>query len=579
MQNNNSNILLATILSIAVLISWTFFVEMPRVEKEQQMKEMAATSPDKKPKIQKSKPEAITNGSVEKKPVIELNQNREKLIKDSSDLRVKIENNNIIGSINLVGAKFDDLTLKKYFKSIDKEQNVVLLSPSKSKERYFSDFGWVSSDTKIDLPKPDTIWSADKSELKAGQSLNLSWQNREGVEFIIKISLDDNFLFDIKQIVKNNSSKDFTVASYGRVNRALPELQQAIFILHEGAIGVFNKVLEEVNYTNLMEEKNLSYSASNGGWFGITDKYWMATIIPDKGLEYDASFSYYDSSGVKFFNSEYVGQEFLVKAGQELEFKNHLYAGAKKVRLLDQYSKKYDIALFDRAVDFGWFYFLTKPFFFIIQLFNQFLGNFGLAILATTILIKLALFPMANKSYVAIGRIKKLQPKIEEIRANYKDDKMAMNKAMMEMYKREKVNPASGCLPAIIQIPVFFALYKVLFVTIDMRHAPFYGWIKDLSAADPTSIFNLFGLLPFEVSGFLNLGIWPLLMGITMIVQQKLNPPAADPTQAKILKWMPYIITIVLATFPAGLVIYWTWSNILSILQQWYITKRLQSKN
>lgn len=579
MQNNNTNILLATILSIAVLISWTFFVEMPRVEKEQQMQEVASKALDKKPVIKNARPEIAKDSLATKKPVIELNQNREKLIKDSSDLRVKIENNNIIGSINLVGAKFDDLTLKKYFKSIDKEQNVVLLSPSKSKERYFSDFGWVSSDTKIDLPKPDTIWSADKSELKAGQSLNLSWQNREGVEFIIKISLDDNFLFDIKQIVKNNSGKDFTVASYGRVNRALPELQQAIFILHEGAIGVFNKVLEEVNYANLMEEKNLSYSASNGGWFGITDKYWMATIIPDKSLEYDASFSYYDSSGVKFFNSEYVGQEFLVKAGQELEFKNHLYAGAKKVRLLDQYSKKYDIALFDRAVDFGWFYFLTKPFFFIIQLFNQFLGNFGLAILATTILIKLALFPMANKSYIAIGRIKKLQPKIEEIRANYKDDKMAMNKAMMEMYKREKVNPASGCLPAIIQIPVFFALYKVLFVTIDMRHAPFYGWVKDLSAADPTSIFNLFGLLPFEVSGFFNLGIWPLLMGISMIVQQKLNPPAADPTQAKILKWMPYIITIVLATFPAGLVIYWTWSNILSILQQWYITKRLQSKN
>jgi YidC/Oxa1 family membrane protein insertase len=299
-------------------------------------------------------------------------------------------------------------------------------------------------------------------------------------------------------------------------------------------------------------------------------------MIPDKKLSYGAKFSRDFVNRSNLFSSEFIGQEFKIAPTEELKFNHELFAGAKKIKLLDEYAAKYDIALFDRAVDFGWFYFLTKPFLFIIDYLYKFLGNFGLAILAMTVLVKLALFPMANKSYAAIARMKKLQPKIEELRARFKDDKLAMNRETIELYKREKINPASGCLPILIQIPVFFALYKVLFVTLDMRHAEFYGWIHDLSAPDPTSIFNLFGLLPFEVGGAFKIGIWPILMGVTMVIQQKLNPASSDPTQAKILKWMPYILTFVLASFPAGLVIYWTWSNTLSVLQQWVITKKLQ---
>ncbi len=588
MQNNNSNIMLATILSVIVLISWTWFVEMPKIEaqevkRKQQLissKGIDKFSEESKPNVAaKIQSTASLEAKNEESFVPEANVDRVKLIEKSQKLRVVIENDKLLGSINLVGAKFDDLLLKKYYQTTEKKENVVLFSPSKSKERYFSDFGWVSSDQNMDLPKPNTVWYANSSKLNIDNPLELTWINRDGIEFVIQISLDNNYLFDIRQLVRNNTGQAITIAPYGRVNRIKQELKNAVYILHEGPIGVFNDILEESSYDSLKKDKNNFFKEKKAGWLGITDKYWMSTIIPDQKFSYDASFGYDFARGDELYNVEYVGQEFLVKAGEEIEFNNHLYAGAKKVKLLDEYAKKYDIALFDRAVDFGWFYFLTKPFFFLIQLLNNLFGNFGLAILGMTVLVKLAMFPMANKSYIAIGRIKKLQPKIEKIRQNFKDDRMAMNREMMEMYKREKVNPASGCLPALIQIPIFFALYKVLFVTIDMRQAPFFGWIKDLSAPDPTSIFNLFGLLPFEVSGFFSLGAWPLIMGVTMIVQQKLNPTVADPTQAKVLKWMPYIFTIVLAAFPAGLVIYWAWNNLLSILQQWIITKKLNKES
>lgn len=583
MQNNNPNIMLATMLSVAVLIGWTWFVEMPKIEKQEEQRKIAQQQASLKKEedkaINKKVPAAKIAANKKQPVIVAQTLDRSKAIDHSQDLRVKVENNNLAGSINLVGARFDDLLLKNYYKTTKKEENVVLFSPSNSKERYFSDFGWISSDRSIELPTPNTIWQSNKDVLKPGQNIELSWSNKSDIEFVIEIAIDQDYFFDVKQLVRNNSNADIVIAPYGRVNRVLSELGQAIYILHEGPIGVFDGILEEVSYGDLIEESSSSFSSKSGGWLGITDKYWMSTIVPDKEVEYKASFSHEGpNEDSKLFNVEYVGQEFLVKSGGEVEFNNHLYAGAKQVKLLDQYSTKYDIELFDRAVDFGWFYFLTKPFFFILQIFYKFLDNFGLAILAATILIKLLLFPMANKSYIAIGRIKKLQPKIEKIRKDFKDDKMAMNREMMDLYKREKVNPASGCLPALVQIPIFFALYKVLFVTIDMRHTPFYGWIQDLSAPDPTSIFNLFGLLPFEVSGFFSLGAWPIIMGITMVIQQKLNPPAADPMQAKILKWMPYIITLVLAAFPAGLVIYWTWNNILSILQQWFITKKLNKE-
>jgi len=580
-MENNKNILLATVLSAVVLISWTWFYEKPRMEKQEAqrraMQQQAIVKEEKEVT-------EVAKDSVDLKPEQKIDEvalslkSRDEILSQSQNSRVKIASENLHGSISLIGARLDDLTLANYFTDIKKTDEVVLFAPSQSQERYFADFGWISSDKNLQLPTPETLWRSDSLELTPQKPVTLSWKNPQNIEFFITVSLDENYMFAITQSVKNNSGKDITLASYGRINRSLPVIHKATYILHEGLIGVFSDVLHEVNYQEMSEEKHQEFMNDNGGWFGVTDKYWLSSILPDKKLKYSASFSYDMDNKSNIFNTEFVGQEFKIAATEKLEFSHHLFAGAKKVALLDQYAKEYDVKLFDRAIDFGWFYFLTKPFFFAISYLSKLLGNFGLAILAMTVVVKLALFPMANKSYGAIARVKKLQPKIDEIRKKFKDDKMAMNREVMELYKREKVNPASGCLPILIQIPIFFSLYKVFYVTLDMRHAPFYGWIKDLSAPDPTSIFNLFGLLPYEVGPAFVIGIWPVLMGVTMILQQKLSPMSTDPVQAKVMKWMPYGLTFVLAAFPAGLVIYWTWSNTLSIMQQWLITKKLNKE-
>jgi YidC/Oxa1 family membrane protein insertase len=581
MQQNNKNILIATILSAVVLLSWTWFYEKPRIEKQEAAQKIAMQQKSEVVTTPKSAPQELAK-KLETKPqeaVLAL-KNRDEILKESQNLRVEIESDALHGSIFLKGARLDDLTLARYHETQKKEKEVVLFAPAESKERYFTDFGWISSSSNLELPNPNTIWKSDSAKLTPKNPVTLSWKNKQNIEFQIKITLDENYMFGITQGVKNNSGNEISLASYGRINRVLNKLNQSNYILHEGPIGAFGGVLQEVSYKDLIEDKKYTFNdiGENNGWLGITDKYWLSSIIPDRGIAYSSNFTYEFTNQNSLFSSEFIGQEFKIPAGEKFEFNHHLFAGAKKVRLLDEYAKEYNIKLFDRAIDFGWFYFLTKPFFFIIEFLYKILGNFGLAILAMTVLIKLALFPMANKSYAAIARIKKLQPKIEVLRERFKDDKLALNREMMELYKREKVNPASGCLPIIIQIPVFFALYKVLFVTLDMRHATFYGWIKDLSAPDPTSIFNLFGLLPFEVSGFFAIGIWPILMGATMVLQQRLSPASGDPTQAKILKWMPLVLTFVLAAFPAGLVIYWTWSNTLSVLQQWVITKKMNKE-
>ncbi len=584
-MQNNKNILLATILSFAVLLIWTWFYEKPRIEKQEELKRLAALSAKSQEvktisaektenNLDKFQTKESKNSASNK--ILAL-KNRQDALSEEKNLRLEIKSDALHGSILLKGARFDDLTLARYFETQKQEKEVVLFSPAGSKERYFADFGFISSDEKIDLPTPETLWKSSSRVLTPENPVTLTWQNSQNIIFKIKISLDENYMFAIAQSVENKSGKEISIASYGRINRVLNNLSQANYILHEGAIGVSGGVLKEVSYKDLMEDGKVKFNdlANSQGWLGITDKYWLSSLIPDRSLTYSGNFDFEFNNQNNLFSTEFIGQEFLVPAGKEISFNHNLFAGAKKVKLLDAYSEKYQIKLFDRAIDFGWFYFLTKPFFFIIDFLNKFLGNFGLAILAMTVLIKLALFPMANKSYAAIGKIKKLQPKIEALRERYKDDKLALNREMMELYKKEKVNPASGCLPILVQIPIFFALYKVLFVTLDMRHATFYGWIKDLSAPDPTSIFNLFGLLPFEVSGIFAIGIWPILMGATMVLQQKLNPSSGDPIQAKILKFMPYVLTFVLASFPAGLVIYWTWSNILSIIQQWIINKKM----
>ncbi len=584
-MQDNKNILLAAIVSMVILVGWTWFYEKPRIEKKEAEiraaaianKKVAAAKLDMKQVVSKkegSSAEVVKNDELQSF-AISL-KDRNEVILETKNERIFVENENIHGSISLRGARFDDLTLEKYFKEIDKKNEVILFSPSKSKERYFADFGFLSSDKTLDLPTPDTLWKSNSQKLTVNNPVILSWKNKQNIEFIITISLDDNFMFDVEQKIINRSGHDVAVAIYGRTNRVLNLVNKPNYILHEGPIGVFNDVLQEFSYKKMTEENSKNFASKNGGWLGITDKYWLSAIIPDKAIEYNSDFSYNLVNKNQIFNAEFSSPEFNIEKNGEAVFKHHLFAGAKRVTLLDEYAKKYDIKLFDRAVDFGWFYFLTKPFFLLINFLNKFLGNFGLAILAMTVLVKLALFPMANKSYAAIAKMKTLQPDIEEIRKKFKSDKMAMNREIMELYKKKKANPASGCLPMLIQIPIFFSLYKVIFVTLDMRHAPFYGWIKDLSAPDPTSVFNLFGLLPYEVHGILVLGIWPILMGLTMVLQQKLNPQPADATQAKVLKFMPYVLTFVLASFPAGLVIYWTWNNILSVLQQIYIGKKLE---
>ena len=591
---NNKNLILATSLSVIIMISWTWFYEKPRLEKislQQQIEQSNKGSKDEKladkiieensnpsiPNVEKITTEVLKNVTPEEKnDSLASFKTRKEIIEKTTDERIKIESKSLHGSINLKGAKFDDLTLAKYFKNPDKKDEVILFSPIESKERYFADFGFASSDSNLETPKPDTIWQANNKKLTPKNPVTLSWTNSKNIEFQMKISIDENYLFTVQQKIINNSFENIAVAPFARINRLLNDQQKAAYILHEGAIGAFNGILSEKTYEDLIKEKSQKFSdkGESGSWLGITDKYWLSSIIPDRKISFEGNFFHDYKNKNNFYNVDFIGQEIIIASNEQLNLEHHLFAGAKKVKILDDYSKKLELKLFDRAIDFGWFYFLTKPFFFVIEFLYKIFGNFGLAILGMTVIVKLALFPMANKSYSAIAKLKKIQPKIEALREKYKDDKLALNREMMEFYKREKINPAAGCLPILIQIPVFFALYKVFYVTLDMRHSPFYGWIKDLSAPDPTTILNLFGLLPFEISSSFNLGIWPILMGATMVIQQKLSPPPADPTQAKILKFMPYGLTIVLAAFPAGLVIYWTWSNSLSILQQIYINRK-----
>lgn len=595
MQNNQSNLLLAFMLSATILIGWTWFYQKPRAEKiaaeKARMEKIAKAAKSENSKSTSESKDIKTSDNTASPTVKSADldtidapktalilADRSDIIKKSELERITISSDELHGSINLKGAKFDDLTLVKYHQTIDNQSpEVVLLSPSESKDRYFADFGWISSDSEIDLPKPSTIWQTNNKVLTPKNSVTLSWENKQNILFLIEVKLDEHYMFSISQSIKNNSKKEISLAPYGRVNRFLHGNYSSNYILHEGPIGVFDGVLKEFNYKKIIKENNQKFTAKKG-WLGITDKYWLTSIIPDQNLPFDSNFTYASNNGQNSYNTEFVGTEFKVASNETLKFDHLFFAGAKKVTLLDQYSKDYNITLFDRAVDFGWYYFLTKPFFFILKFFNEIIGNYGLAILAMTVLVKLLMYPMANKSFSMFGKMKALHPKIEKIRKESEGDKMKMNKEIMELYKKEKINPASGCLPMLIQIPVFFSLYKVLYVTIDMRHAPFYGWIKDLSAPDPTSIFNLFGLLPFETPGFFMIGVWPILMGLTMILQQKVSPQATDPAQAKVMKMLPYFLIFVFASFPAGLLIYWTWSNILSIAQQWYIGKKMEVK-
>ena len=580
MNPENRNMILAITLSMAVLFGWQVFVVGPELEKEaarqQAIAEMQATETEAEnatPQAETSTATPTTAGVAEARPA------------DTAP-RIIIDAPLVAGSISLAGARIDDVMLKGYRETQSEDSpSIQFLNKTSSDLPYFADFGWAAGDADHPMPTAESLWSADRQALAPGAPVSLSWDNGKGLTFRRTLSINEDYLITVDDSVESRLDSPVTLFPYGLVRRHGTPPTTGIYILHEGALGVFDETLREEDYDEMQDADGGVIDVvpeSAGGWIGITDKYWLAALVPDQSVRMNYAFKSL-GGGTDRYQVDYIAAEGqLLQPGQIVASKTRLFAGAKKVSLLDRYSKEFGIPNFDLAIDFGWFYFLTKPFFLVINWLYGILGNFGVAVLAFTVLVKLVFYPLANKSYRSMGKMRLLQPKVQQIREKHAEDRMAMNREMMELYKTEKVNPAAGCLPVLLQIPVFFALYKVLFVTIEMRHAPFFGWITDLSAPDPTSVFNLFGLLPYSVGflpPFLQLGIWPILMGISMFLQMRLNPAPPDPVQAKIFQFMPLIFTFLLATFPAGLVIYWTWNNLLSMAQQWYIMRRIAKES
>ncbi len=500
--------------------------------------------------------------------------------------RVSIDTENLNGSIALRGAVLDDLVLTQFKETLTEDSpNITLLSPGGSANPYFSRFGWFSPGNAVEVPGPDSLWQSQGGPLEIGSPVTLSWNNGAGVTFEQIISVDEEYLFTVTQNVVNNSDQAIELLPYGLIARTgIPSDIEGFYILHEGPLGVFNEVLEEYSYEGDLKDEYDGRAVeikadTTGGWLGITDKYWLTALVPDQSMPVKTRVYYNLNNGRDQYQTDFLYDAAATQAGASSTVTSRLFAGAKEVPTLQDYEQQFGVVQFDLAVDFGYFWFLTKPLFQALHWLNEQVGNFGVAILLLTVGVKLVFFPLANKSYKSMAKMRKLQPEMMDLRERFSEDKQRLNQEMMALYKREGANPLSGCLPILIQIPVFFALYKVMYVTIEMRHAPFFGWIHDLSASDPTSILNGFGLLPWGAPelgllNLLNIGVWPLLMGISMFLQQKLNPQPPDPVQAKIFLMMPIMFTFLLATFPAGLVVYWTWNNILSMAQQAFIMKR-----
>jgi YidC/Oxa1 family membrane protein insertase len=563
------NLILAIVLSVTIIIAFQWFYEMPRVREAQQPQPQQAEQTTGTPT---PSAETVPDGAVAPAaPGTETGKpaaSRAEALAEGT--RLPFDNGRVRGSIALQGGRIDDLTLSDYQVTIEPgSPDVTLLSPPGADATYFAEFGWVPAEGEVGVPDSDTVWQLiEGDELTPGQPVRLAWESDDGLRFERTYEVDTDYVFTVSQSVRNTTDAPLTLYPYGLISRWGTPKTLGYFILHEGPLGVFNDQLEEIDYDDLVEDGPIEFS-SQGGWLGITDKYWLTALLPDQDKQLQAVFRHIVADGQDRYQVDYLEPAMTVAPGEQLSVTNRVFAGAKEVDLLDAYGEQLGLPLFDRAVDFGWFYFLTKPIFHVLHFFYQIIGNYGIAILLLTLLVKILFFPLANKSYRAMAKMKKLQPEMMRLREQYGDDKMRMNQELMAIYKKEKVNPLSGCLPIVIQIPVFFALYKVLFVSIEMRHAPFFGWIHDLSAPDPTTVFNLFGLLPFDPPHFLMIGVWPLIMGATMFLQQKLNPQPADPTQAKVLMFLPLMFIFLFATFPAGLVIYWAWNNTLSIAQQW----------
>ena len=576
---DNRNFLIAIVLSIAVLIGWQYFIAGPRIEKAQQQQQAidAQNAPAATPS-QSGDGTAVppASGGVAAPPAsvaATTGLTRQEAIAVSP--RVAIATTRLSGSINLRGGRLDDLRLNDYHETVDrKSPTVILLSPSGGPDGYFAEYGWIAS-AQAAVPGSDTVWTAPAgARLTTTTPVTLTYDNGAGLTFTRTIAIDENYMFTVTDAVANSGSAAVSLTPYGRVTRLGEPATAGYYILHEGLIGVFgDDGLEEVSYSSLKDEPPTEMPKVNQGWLGITDKYWAATLIPEPGTNFEGRFVRYAEPTV-LYQADFRGDAVSVPAGGEATTSSRLFAGAKQVAVVDGYQNKLGIKNFELLIDWGWFYFITKPMFFVIDWFYRLFGNFGIAILLVTVVVKAVFFPLANKSYKSMSAMKKVQPQMAALRDQYKDDKVKQQQALMELYKKEKINPLAGCWPVAVQIPVFFSLYKVLFITIEMRHAPFFGWIHDLSAPDPTSLFTLFGLIPWTPPSLLMIGIWPLIMGVTMFLQMRLNPTPPDPTQAMIFTWMPVVFTFMLASFPAGLVIYWAWNNTLSVTQQYVIMRR-----
>ncbi len=553
--SDSRNLLLALIISSIILGLWQYFIEMPR--KKLQAEAMRAQQTiEKTIEIKKEAAEGMA-------------KSRNELLAESP--RIPIRTDYLHGSLTLKGLRLDDLTLARYKTTLDpKSAEVVLLSPAYDKDGYFTEIGWTATnDASITLPGRETVWTADGTELIAGKPLTLTWVNPQGITFKAVLTLDDKYMFAVTQSAADASGNPVPLQTYAYLNRVMDLDKNLVALVHEGPIAVHDNVLKNYPYRNVKADAQPELiNVENAGWVGITDKYWFTSLIPEDHKFTSKIESYFSKDGHQRFHVEYTSSA--PKDATTLR----IFAGAKELNVLDAYAKQYNIALFDRSVDFGMFYFLTKPIFHMLTFFYSIVGNFGVAILILTIIVKLVMYPLADKSYKSMAAMSALRPKMQDIQDRNKNDRQKLNQEMIELYKREKVNPASGCLPILLQIPVFISLYNALYVTIEMRHAPFYGWIKDLSAADPSNLFNLFGALEWTPPGFLHLGIWPILMAMTMYIQQRQSPPPTDPTQAQIIKYMPLFFLFLFSSVASGLVIYWTWSNVLSILQQAHIKRK-----
>ncbi|MCX5496352.1 membrane protein insertase YidC [Kaistia dalseonensis] len=578
MLTDNRNLIIAVILSVAVVFGWQYFIAGPRME--QSRKEAAAISQTTPAAgTTATAPGAATgtsgsSGSAPATPAAAASLSREAAL--ASTPRVAVETPSVSGSINLQGGRVDDLRLNGYRETVDKNSpTIILLSPAAGPDGYFAEFGWVPPADGTPVPGPQTLWTAPEgAKLTDTKPVVLTWDNGAGLTFKRTISIDPSYMFTVKDEVTNATGKPVALSPYGRVTRLGEPHVSGYYILHEGLIGwMGDQHLQELTYKKLRGEPPQSFSNVATGWLGVTDKYWATAVVPRGTKPFDATFSHVDGA-TPLYQADFKGTPIDIAAGATGSTESLLFAGAKQVSIIDGYRDDLKIDRFDLLIDWGMFWFFTKPLFYLMDFFFKFFGNFGVAILLVTVIVKAVFFPLANKSYKSMSAMKKVQPEMAALRERFADDKVKQQQALMELYKKEKINPLAGCWPVLIQIPVFFSLYKVIFITIEMRHAPFFGWIQDLSAPDPTTLFNLFGLIPWTPPHMLMIGIWPLIMGVTMWVQMRLNPAPADPAQQVIFNWMPVIFTFMLGTFPAGLVIYWAWNNTLSVTQQYIIMRR-----